>query len=283
MKKAKCMRCIKNLYIRYYEDEVPALGAQLAYYFLLSFFPFLIILITMTSYTPISGEDVLKELANILPESAFELIQENASIGITRRAGQLLSFGIIAMIWTASNGVGAAVRCLNKAYDEEEKRPFWKIKAMSVLFTIALAIVILLSFVLLIFGRYIGIYLSEWIGLAGYFYALWDVIRYITITIVVIMVFAAFYRYVPSRRLCWKEVLPGSVFTTLSWIIASMGFAFYVNNFGTYSIVYGSIGGAIILLIWLFLSAMIILMGGELNATLAFEREGRERCHGKRY
>ncbi|NLY42794.1 MAG: YihY/virulence factor BrkB family protein [Clostridiaceae bacterium] len=281
MRKAKFIRYIKSLYIRFYKDDIPALGAQLAYYFLLSFFPFLILLITIISYTPISSEDVLKELAYILPESAFELIEESVFLGNTKVTGQFLSFGFIAMLWTASNGIGAAVRCLNKAYDVEEKRPFWQIKFMSVFFTIALAIVILLSFVLLIFGQHVGIYLAGRIGIESYFYALWNVIRYISITLIIIMVFAAFYRYVPNRRLCWREVLPGAVFTTISWIIASMGFAFYVNNFGTYSIVYGSLGGAIVLLVWLFLSSMIILMGGELNATLAFDREKEGKPHEK--
>ncbi|MBZ4645396.1 MAG: YihY/virulence factor BrkB family protein [Clostridia bacterium] len=279
----KLIKYVRNLYFRFYDDEVPALGAQLAYYFLLSFFPFLIFLVTMIGYTTLSSEEVLRELSNILPQNAYALIYDSISHITNRKNGGLLSFGIVTTLWAASNGVGAAVRGLNKAYDEEEERPLWKIKGIAILFTVALAVVILLSFILLIFGQQIGIYLAKWLGMAGFFHAIWDTLRYIIMLLIMVLIFAAFYRYIPNRRLMWKEVIPGAIFATIGWILISLGFAYYVNNFGNYSRIYGSIGGAIVLLIWLFFSAMVILMGGELNATLAFDREGKEKPHGKRY
>ncbi|WHH57302.1 YihY/virulence factor BrkB family protein [Petroclostridium sp. X23] len=283
MKVSKAAGCLKKLYIRFYEDDIPALGAQLAYYFLLSFFPFLIFLITLIGYTPLSSREVLKELLNILPENAYVLIQQIIPVVAGSKNKGLLSFGIITTLWAASNGVGSLVRGLNRAYDEEEKRPFWMIKGMAILFTIILAIIILLSFILLIFGEQAGFYLSVWLGMPNVFHALWDWIRYGFMLFIMTIVFAVLYRSIPNRRLLWREVMPGAVFTTASWILISLGFAYYVNHFVNYSRIYGSIGGVIVLLIWLFLSAEVMLIGGEFNATLAFDREGKEKPHPKHY
>ena len=96
-------------------------------------------------------------------------------------------------------------------------------------------------------------------------------------------ILAAIYHYTPCRRLIWREVIPGAIFSTIGLVVVSMGFAFYVNNFGNYSRVYGSIGAVIVLLTWLFLLAIIIIMGGEINATLAFDREGKEKPKGKKF
>lgn len=279
----KVRRCAKSLYCRFYDDEVAAVGAQLAYYFVLSFFPFLIFLITLLGYSPVSGEEVLEVLSRVLPDSAYAVIQNNVKGVVHTRNSGLLSFGIITTLWAASNGIGAVIRGLNKAYDVEEVRPFWKVKGEAVLFTIALALIILFSFVLLIFGRYIGIYLTEWLGLSEYFFKIWNVFRYISMLIMMIFVFSALYFYTPNCKLKWRDVIPGSIFSTFGWVATSLGFAYYVNNIANYSRIYGSIGGVMVLLIWLFISAMIILIGGELNATLMFDRDRREKPRAKRY
>ncbi|MGE4282419.1 MAG: YihY/virulence factor BrkB family protein [Clostridia bacterium] len=283
MKISKCIRCIKKLYIRFYEDDVSALGAQLAYYFLMSFFPFLIFLITLVGYTPLSSEEMIKELSNILPENAYLLVRQVIPLVTAGRNKGLLSMGIITTLWVASNGVGALMRGLNKAYDQEEKRPFWMVKGIAVLFTIILAILILLSFVFLIFGELIGRYLFLWMGMPQVFDMTWNLIRYLCMIMMMLLVFVMLYRVVPNQRLSWREVISGAIFTTLSWILISLGFAYYVNHFVNYSKLYGSIGGVIVLLVWLFLSAVIMLLGGEVNATLAFDREGIEKTPSKHY
>ncbi len=283
MRFAKLVKCVKNLYFRFYDDEVPALGAQLAYYFLLAFFPFLIFLMTLVGFSPVSGEEVLQMASHIFPETVFLLIRDNISLVADYKNSGLLSFGIITTLWAASNGVGAVIRGLNKAYDEEEVRPFWKVKGEAILFTVALVVVIVFTFLLLIFGRNVWQYLSTWLGLPEDVYRAWNVLRYGVMLIMMIIVFAALYHYTPNRILTWREVMPGAIFATFGWVLTSLGFACYVNNFTNYSKIYGSIGGVIVLLIWLFISAMIVLLGGELNATLAFDREGKEKPKGKKY
>jgi membrane protein len=238
---------------------------------------------TIISYTSVSSNEVLESLSKLLPNNAYEFVEESIIQAISLRSGGLLSLSIIMTLWAASNGVGAVIRGINKAYDIEESRPFWKLKGASILFTIALALMILFSFVLLIFGGQIGIYLTKLFDISEAFDYIWNIFRYLFTLFMMILIFAILYRYMPSKKHKWKGVLPGAIFSTLGWLATSFGFAYYVNNFTNYSYIYGSIGGVLVLLIWLFLSAIIIIMGGELNAVITFGKEGKEKPKGKKY
>ncbi|MGO1369776.1 YihY/virulence factor BrkB family protein [Senegalia sp. (in: firmicutes)] len=272
-KKFNLMGFIGSMKYRMKEDEVPALGAQLTYYLILSFFPFLIFLLTLLSHTSISTADVMRNLSEVLPDQSFALISDTIEEVLQNGTTSLLSFSIIGTLWSASNGVAALIKGLNKAYDQEENRPFLLLRGFAILITIALVIGIILSFTLLVFGQVIGNYIFSFFGLTKYFKIIWEAIRFIFPIIMLIVVFTLFYKYAPNKkRLKFKEVFPGAIFTTSAWIAISLLFSFYVNNFGNYTKTYGSLGGIIILLIWLYISSIIILIGGELNATLAFDR-----------
>jgi len=282
LKLSSIYECFKKLYFRYLDDEVTALSAQSAYYLLLSLFPFLLFFITILSHSTISNEDALEYLEKLLPDDVYIII-ENSIYHISQNKNQkLISFGLITSLWAASNGVSAITHALNKAYDEKEKRPFWQVKSITILFTIALAFVIIFSFILLIFGQLIGLYIVEWLELSQVGGYIWNVLRYIIILPVMIFVFAALFKYMPCKELKWREVMAGSIFTTIGWMIISLGFAYYVNNLVNYSKIYGSIGAVMVLLIWLFLSAMVIILGGELNAILALDREEKEKTKLKK-
>jgi membrane protein len=279
----KFIHIIRSLIFRFRDDEVMALSSQLAYSFLLAFFPFLIFLMTLVGFSEISSSEVMGNLGNFLPRNAYELIEKTVSEVVDTRRGNLLSISLVFAIWSASAGFGAVIRCLNKAYDEEEKRGYIKLQVLSVLCTLGLAFMVVFTLMLLVFGEYLENYLSccyQWSNLVRLG---WHLMRYVIMMAAMILGFAVLYRYAPSRRLTWREVLPGAVVTTLGWIATSLGFAYYVNNFNNYSRLYGGIGAVIVLLTWLFISAIIILMGGELNATLAFDRQGKEKHHGKQY
>lgn len=274
MKGPNWLKTLKNFLHRFRDDEVAALGAQLTYYLILSFFPFLIFLITLVSYTPITREETLKKLSSVLPPNTYELVFEtlHQTVLSTERT-TFLSFGMIATIWTASRGVSALIRGINKAYDQKETRPFWKVKAISILFTLALALVILFSFILLVLGEVLGKYFFSLLGMPELFRPVWNFARYLILLLTSMSVFISIYYYIPNRRLSLREVLPGSVFAVGGWTLLSTVFSYYVNNFSNYSNTYGSIGGIIILLLWLYWNSIIILLGGELNATLAFDRD----------
>lgn len=263
---------VKELYRRYIDDEVVAYGAEMAYYFLLSIFPFLIFIITLIGYIPISEESILEYLAILLPHESYELVRENVLQILNNRNLKLMSFGFISMIWASASGMGAVMRGINKALCQKDTRPFWIAVPLSVLFTILITALIVLYFILLIFGRQIGSYLLR-IGLPGFSWQGWDILRHFIAVLMMILVFVFIYRYSPCIKIRWRNAIPGAFFTTAGWLIVSWLFAWYVNHFWNLSRIYGRIGGIIGLMIWLFISSQLIIMGGEVNAVLIFHRQ----------
>ncbi|SKA73177.1 membrane protein [Clostridium sp. USBA 49] len=270
--KYKKINIVKSLIFRYKDDEITAMGSQLAYSLLLSFFPFLILLMTIIGYTNIKSDDVIFSLLHILPLEVVNLIRDTILDIVGKRRSGLLSFSMISTIWTASNGFKAVIRGLNKAYDEKEKRPYWKVQLIALLCTIGLVSIIFLAFLLVIFGEIVVNYLTKRLNYTKSLQIMINIMRYLIFFSLMVFVFTAVYMYTPSKRLTFKETLPGSIFTTIGWTLISVIFSYYVNNFANYSKIYGSIGAIIALMSWLFISSIIILIGGEINATLSYRK-----------
>ncbi|WP_097027280.1 YihY/virulence factor BrkB family protein [Clostridium peptidivorans] len=271
--KVKSQIGIKNIVKRIIDDEVPALASELSYSLILSFFPFLIFLMTLIGYLSLDTELVLLQLSKILPDGAYKLVHDTVLEVLQGKNSKLLSLGFIFSMWTASTGFRGVIRGLNKAYDEKEKRSLVKVIIISILCTIGLTFIIVVTLLLLVFGELLGYFLIKKFSIPESFMSLWNIVRYAIILTSMIFVFALLYRYTPSKRLRWKEVIPGAIFATIGWIVVSIGFSFYVNNFANYSRLYGSIGAVIVLLTWLYLTSITIMIGGELNAALAFDRK----------
>ncbi|TYQ14978.1 UNVERIFIED_CONTAM: membrane protein [Acetivibrio alkalicellulosi] len=262
-------KIIRRIYLKFKDDDVPALAAQLTYYLILSFFPFLIFLITLLSYTPITSERVIRDISTILPATSYGIILDTINQILASRSGTLLSIGMIAAIWTSSNGMNAVIRGINKAYNIDESRPFWVVRGISIIATIALAIGILFSFILLVLGELIGKNLFQFMGFSYLFISVWTIARYIIPILFMLLVFILLYRFTPNNSQHCRDIIPGAVFSTAGWILISILFSFYVKNFNNYSNMYGSIGGVIVLLLWLYWISIIILLGGELNASIS--------------
>ncbi len=256
----------KNLLTRIQEHEVTALAAQSTYYLVLSFFPFLIFIITVISYTPLLTEEIIYELEPFLPQETFLLVMDNVQKILETRSGALLSTGMLVTVFLASNGVAALVKGINKAYNSAERRPFWKVRGMAILLTLGLALLIILSLLLLVFGQLIGTYVFDMLGLPQLFRETWEAARIAVSLATMIIMFTFFYKVSPQEKVTLRQSLPGAIFATIGWLVLSFGFSYYVNNFGNYSVTYGSIGAIIVLLIWLYLSSVVIILGGEINA-----------------
>ncbi|OWR33021.1 ribonuclease [Saccharibacillus sp. O23] len=265
-----------RMYIRIRDDEVSGIGAQLAYYLLLSFFPFLIFLVTLVGYVDLSIDEMMELARQVVPGAAMDTV-ENILGEVTQGNGTLLSIGMIATLWTASRGINAVIKGLNKAYDVEESRKFWQIRLVSLLSTLVLGVVLLVSVLLLVFGRWIGDQLDRLLSYPPGFRQTWDLLQYVTPLVVLIAVFTALYWIAPNRQIKIREALPGAVCATIGWVLTSLAFSFYVNNFGNFTKTYGSLGGIIILLTWLYLSSIIVMVGGEINATLKAGKNDRRR------
>ncbi|CAM2880259.1 YihY/virulence factor BrkB family protein [Hathewaya histolytica] len=260
---------IKRLMKRYIEHDLYALASQLAYSLILSLFPFLIFLLTMVGYSSIDVGEVLRGLHSIIPETSYELISDTVVEVLKGGRSDLLSFSIIGTIWAASSGFRAVIKALNKAYDDEERRPYIKVVFMSIIAMISLVIILLFAFSFVVFGEMLGNALIGYLGLSSSFKLNWNILRYGTAIFFMIVIFSILYYVTPSRKVHWKDTLPGAIFSSTGWIVASEIFALYVGRFNSYSRIYGSLGAVIVLMVWLFISAMIILLGGEINAMLS--------------
>ncbi|MFZ7741359.1 YihY family inner membrane protein [Bacillus velezensis] len=262
------MSFIKELFARFSLHEGQSKSAELAYFFLLSLFPLMIFMLTLTAYLPISAEDVLGAVDQYAPDSAMSMVKSITEQTLNKRSGGLLSFGIIAVIWSASNGMNAIVRAFNHAYEVEENRSFIIIRLTSIFLTIAMVVTILIALLLPVFGREIGMLAADFIGASDLFLQVWSVVRWGISPLILLIVFTALYIFAPNKKLSLRFVLPGAVFAATGWIIVSMLFSFYVGTFANYSATYGSIGGIIVLMIWFYLTGTLLILGGEINALL---------------
>ena len=268
--KKKCVWIIlKKLYKKVMRDDIFAVASQLAYNLILSFFPFMIFLLTLIGASNLNQQGVLEVLKMFLPTTAYDLIYSTIEeVFMVQQKGNLLWLSIALAIWTSSSGFRAVIHGINKAYEESEKRSYVKVVILSILCTIILAMLIIVTLFLLVFGDLIGKYLLSKLPFDDAIMFGWDMSRYIVLVSMMIVTFAALYYFAPCKKLAWFEVIPGAVFTTLGWIGTAYLFSFYVNNFGNYSRFYGSLGAVFMLMTWLFLSSVILLLGGEINAVL---------------
>jgi membrane protein len=181
-------------------------------------------------------------------------------------------------LWTSSSAIVAIADGLNHAYNVEEGRPFWKLRGMAILLTIGLSVFLIGSIVLLMFGPQIGGWIAGYVGLGEAFQIAWNILRWPVILFLVVTAVAAIYYFAPDVDQSWKWISPGSIFAVLLWLVASLGFSYYVNNFGEYDATYGSIGAIIVLLTWMYVSGLVILIGGEINAEIEnASEEGKEK------
>lgn len=249
----------------------------MAYYLVLSIFPFLIVLLNVLSLTPIVTGEMPLEFLELLPVEVTNIIEGFVKDIATSSSQGLLSIAAVAGLWTASGGMMVTMRSINAAYGFKEKRSYLKRKLLSLLFTVALLILIVMVFVTLVVGELLGKWIFAFIGNEVLFLNLWQYLRFIIPILYMIIIFALMYKYTPStnreNKIKFKSTLFGSIFSTLGWIIASILFSYYVNNFGNYAVTYGSLGGVIVFLIWLYIISMIIILGGEINATLLFYKK----------
>ncbi|MDR7856900.1 YihY/virulence factor BrkB family protein [Tissierella sp.] len=270
----KYAKFLRQLLYRIKDDSVTAIGAQLSYYIILSIFPFIIFLLNILSFTPIAREDVLHSIITILPIDTQKIISTLLIETINTSSEALLSIGAITGIWAASKGIMALIRVLNKAYDVDETRSYLELRMLAILFTLALIVLLTIVLLTLVFGEVLGNKLFDFLGITENFIMFWQYFRVIISLCFMIFIFSLLYRFSPSigngEKISFRHSLPGAVFTSIGWIFTSTIFSYYVNNFGNYSKTYGSLGGVMVLLVWLYMSSIIIITGGEVNATIKF-------------
>jgi membrane protein len=251
------------------EDNVAGLAAQLAYYFFLALFPALLFLIALASYVPYDViNNLIASLATFAPPEIVTLLRQQLDEIARGEHGGLLTIGILGTIWSSSAAIVGIIDALNRAYDIEEGRPWWKVRLTAIGLTIALAAFIILAFSLVLLGPTIAEWLAARLGFGAVFEWTWKVLQWPLVFFLVAFAIGCINYFAPDAEQDWEWITPGAVVATGLWLLASLAFKFYVANFGNYNETYGTVGGVIILMLWFYISAFAILIGSELNAEI---------------
>lgn len=258
----------KKLVKRINAADVFGLSAQLAYFFLLSLFPFLLFLITLLGYLPINEQAVISFIETYAPAETNKLINYNLNQLINEQNGSILSLSVIGTLWSASNGVNAITKAFNQAYGVEEDRSFIVARLIAIGLTIAMIIVICIALILPIFGKMLGVYAFSAFGLTEDFLRVWNTLRWGISTVVFFIVLVTLYKLAPNTRILFRNAMWGALFATVGWQLVSLAFSYYVSTIGNYSATYGSLGAVIILMIWFYISGIIIITGGVINSVV---------------
>ncbi|NLM75490.1 MAG: YihY/virulence factor BrkB family protein [Clostridiaceae bacterium] len=266
-KRIGIVKFTKMLIKRCSEDNITQYAYHLTYALLLSFFPFLIFLITLIGYSQLDSSVVLTSLRNFLPDDVYNLISGIVIEVVDNQQDGLMSFSIIFAIFSASGGFRAFMRASNRAMRIEEKRNIIVQYILSIFWVILLALGIILALLGIVFGEYL-INLTYKFFTSAASSKLLHVFRIIIPQIFIFLLFLSFYMFVPAEKICFRCAITGTVFTTSAWIIFTMGFQYYVNNFANYSRFYGTLGAVVALMLWLSLTSIIMLIGVEINALL---------------
>lgn len=255
------------------QDEVVDRSAELAYYFLFAMFPALILLSGMfslfASTSARANLELMLYLAKVIPPAAFASV-ETAFSQTTRESntGHIL-FGAIAALWAATYGMSSAQTILNAIYRTKESRPYWKAKAIAMISTMAIFVLVCSAMLLLILGDDLAKFLSDDLMFNPLLLALWKVVKFVAAMFFLAMVFSITYRWGPAgKNRPWRWISPGAIVGIVGWLAVSMGFRIYLHFYDPYATTYGSFGAVIVLLTWFYVSGFMLLLGAEINSTI---------------
>ncbi|NLT65770.1 MAG: YihY/virulence factor BrkB family protein [Acidobacteria bacterium] len=253
------------------EDDCDVLAAALAFYFFLSLFPALIFGVALLGFLPIQGsiQPMLDRLSQVAPKEVVTII-EGQLRQVMQGGGSrgLLTFGMIATIWSSSSALVAIIDTLNKVYGIEESRPWWKVRGLAILLTIGITLFTLLALTLVLVGPVVANWLDTALEAGSTFIIAWQVFRWAAAFLLASIGIGIVYNFGPDAETKWVWLTPGSLLATTLWILGSLGFSIYVAYFGNYNATYGTIGGIIVLLLWFYISGFSILAGAELDSKI---------------
>lgn len=259
----------KMLWKRIDDVDLFGLAAQLAYFFLLSLFPFLLFLLNLIAYLPIDIQMVMQIIDHYAPQEIMNIIQTNIHQLLKQANGGFLSIGIIGTLWAASNAINAIIKAFNHAYNIGEDRSFIATRFIAIVLTVAMILVIIISLLLPVFGQIIGEYIFAFFGMSESFIQIWETLRWGVSSVVFFIVLLFLYKLAPNKLIYFREAVWGALIGTILWQIVSYGFSMYVSTFANYSVRYGSLGAIIILMIWFYLLGVIIIAGGVINSVIS--------------
>jgi membrane protein len=243
-------------------------AAELAFYFQLALFPLLIFVLSLISFMSGAEEIIISWLGTLMPADSTKMIDKWVHSVLGGRSGGLLSFSLIFSLWSSSQGVRALLVALNRAYDIEEGRPFWKSQLLALGITMALCLLIIGGVILITFGDPLLESLGSFLGIEQRAGSVWAVLHYTTGLAMLVVGMGSVYYFGPNVKQNVWRIAPGTFFAVIAFIVVSYLFSLYLRYAPSYYAVYGSLGAVIILMLWLYLMAFIMYLGGEINAEV---------------
>lgn len=251
-------------------DDCLGLAAQLAFFFFLALFPALIFGVALLGYLPIESAvpSMLDRLASFAPGQVVSIVERQLRHLTSDGSPKLLTLGMIGAIWSSSAAVMSIIEALNRVYEIKESRPWWRVRLLSILLTFGLIVSFLIALALVMVGPQIAGFLDARLHLGSALITLWNLFRWLGAFLLAAFAVDIIYRFGPDAETRWVWVTPGSLLATTLWIASSLGFKTYVSHSGAYNATYGAIGGAIVMMLWFYISGLSILMGAEVDATI---------------
>lgn len=252
------------------DDDGLGLAAQLAYYFFLALFPAILCVLAIASFFPLQNftDQVVGSLGRFAPQEMLTLIRDQMVRIANGNNGGLVGIGLLGAIWSSSSAMVSMIGALNRAYDIDESRPMWKVRGLAIALTIGLAIFIVVSFTLVIVGPAIADHLAARYAFGQMFVWSWKVLQWPIAFALVVTGVGLVYYFAPDAEQDWVWITPGSLVATVLWLCGSLAFRFYAVNFGNYEASYGTVAGVILLLLWFYLSGLVLIVGAEIAAEI---------------
>jgi membrane protein len=254
----------------FFKDNVLAMAAQLAYYFFFALFPALLVVIAIASYFPVERliDEMFAVLGGVIPPEALSIITEQIQKISNGEQGGLLTIGMLTALWSSSAAMTAISDTVNRAYGVEERRPWWKVRLIAIALTVGLSAFILVSFALVLVGPTLAEQLANRLYLGPAFEWTWKILQWPVVFALVATAVGLVYYFAPDVEQEWIWLTPGSLIATVVWLALSLGFKFYVAKVGAYTETYGAIGAVMVLMLWFYLSGLVLLIGAEMNAEI---------------
>jgi membrane protein len=278
---------LKRTVVEFRDDNLSDWAAALTYYGLLSLFPALIALVSIIGLFG-DPESTTKTVTDIVtrigPESGARTFSGPIHSITSNRgsAGVLFVVGLAAAVWSASGYIGAFIRASNVIYETDEGRPFWKLRPLQLAVTLAMVIMVAFVLIALVLTGPVVRAVADPIGVGGTAVSIWNYAKWPVLAAVFVLMIDLLYYTSPNARVrgfAWAT--PGAVLALVVWAVASAGFALFVANFGSYDKTYGTMGGVVVLLIWMWITNLAILLGHELNAERERRHELAEGVHAE--
>ncbi len=263
---------LKKFILKMQRDKISVYAAQSAYFIILSFFPFVMFLLTLLNYLPIETDTLITELVNVFPDSSSKVATWILNDIISRSSTTLLSITILALLWTAGKGLMALTCGLNSVHEIEETRNYFALRIISTFYTILLAFMVISALIFLVFGNWLYLWIIEKFPILNDVAAFVISIRTFASLLILTSVFTLFYKMLPAVKVKLLQQIPGALFAAVGWLVFSYFFSIYINYVQNLSYMYGGLVGIIILMLWLYFCMNIIFIGAEINFILYRQR-----------